>query len=1198
MKKNLLASFALFAFGFATLPSVLTDPAYLFERDTGGTYLGEVPEEYRGAKAKPMVKPTRDDIYEEQKNYSMSNLGDIESVWDDYTGKGVKIAVIDDGFSYTHEEYKRADGTSAILEESAYFYANSSYTSYGAKYYKNDPTCIDEAWNSDYREWDTHGTNTSTCAMAPMNNGGGVGIAPDADLLALKVDLSFIAMEAAMEYAIAQGVDVINMSLGAYGENFTDGFGDKQEGSSSVANYLEDVCKKAYNSGIIVVAAAGNEATNHASYPACNSHVIGVGALDQNSSDTLAPFTNYNKSTPQKEDNVDILAPGFVYTAGVDGTSSSYRYNSYIKTQGTSFSSPIVAGAAALWKEKNPDGTPDEFLTTLQTSAANVEIFENQKIDTTSFGGPGEVGPSNITCGILDVGALMDLEVPATGLNISKTNINLSIGGGKTSDEVYGLIVPSNSTNRSFLWSVDHPEIASISKTATTGTEKVTITAHQVGDATLTCTTEDGEFIATASIHVGTYTPVTGMKLVDAQNGTSASITLGDTLQLFASTIPENASNQDFIVDSDNPSIATVDNDYLVTAKAIGQTDIRALIYENDEYIETTYHVEVKMPDGIDLLTMDVYNPDTMEVSDGKAVTPDDVKGAMQMHGVQVPDVLRSVSSQNAYLRRGGIGLASGSKDGYLTLNFDSSYPILGVNLVGAIIDTSGAIDINGLTPTGSLNGQRAKLENCSEILSIMFDSPTSSVTFSAKGGRRAAIYKAEFLLPGSEVEVESLSLDQHALTIDPSIPSTATLKATLSPSNASGEIVWSSSDETIATVNNGVVTGLKAGQATITASVKDHLEIKDTCVVTVLDAPAYTGLRVEGLSSTYPFASTPSTDDIKVKVIDEDGTAKDITSNVVLPSIDTSTLGNHDYVVAYQNGGEILTAKTTYFVTLKGASIGEGSASGESRTSTTFTNASWSDANNQWTSGKAGNMYLNSGVQVTAGTSGANATSKDSFSNVTKVIVHYCTNDSKGAGSIAINVGSASKSLNVTNAGGTTSRDLTFDFDQASGNVKITVNCITNSIYVQGVEIVSSAQGAAYDATPLEAAKAYAAYFLASIKPSCDPTGQNSDLAVIKAAWSSLNEEYGYLPTMAKALLLASDDALIQEMVTLYSILLKYDLGEDFLDLASGVHGFHGNELAKTNEGTVLLICLLGFALLLSIFAVTLISKKKRYRA
>lgn len=1198
MKKNLLASFALFAFGFATLPSVLTDPAYLFERDTGGTYLGQVPEEYRGAKAKPMVKPTRDDIYEEQKNYSMSNLGDIESVWDDYAGKGVKIAVIDDGFSYTHEEYKRADGTSAILEESAYFYAASNYTSYGVKYYKNDPACIDEAWNSDYREWDTHGTNTSTCAMAPMNNGGGVGIAPDADLLALKVDLSFIAMEAAMEYAIAQGVDVINMSLGAYGENFTDGFGDKQEGSSSVANYLEDVCKKAYNSGIIVVAAAGNEATNHASYPACNSHVIGVGALDQNSSDTLAPFTNYNKSTPQKEDNVDILAPGFVYTAGVDGTSSSYRYNSYIKTQGTSFSSPIVAGAAALWKEKNPDGTPDEFLTALQTSAANVGIFENQKIDTTSFGGPGKVGPSNITCGILDVGALMDLEVPATGLNISKTNINLSIGGGKTSDEVYGLVVPSNSTNRSFLWSVDHPEIASISKTATTGTEKVTITAHQVGDATLACTTVDGEFIATASIHVGTYTPVTGMKLVDAKSGTSASIYLGDSLQLFASTIPENASNQDFIVDSDNPSIATVDNDYLVTAKAIGQTDIRALIYENDEYIETTYHVEVKTPDGIDVLTMDVYNPDTIDVSDGKAVTPDDVKNAMQMHGVQVPDVVTSVSSQNAYLRRGGIGLATSKANGSLTLTFDSSYPVLGVNVIGAIIDSNGAIDINGLTPTGSLNGQRAKLENCSEILSIMFDSPTSSVTFSAKGGRRAAIYKAEFLLPGNEVEVESLSLDQHALTIDPSISSTATLKATLSPSNASGEIVWSSSDETIATVNNGVVTGLKSGQATITASVKDHPEIKDTCVVTVLDAPAYTGLRVEGLASSYPYASIPSTEEIVVKAVDYNGNEKDVTSNLILPSIDTSTLGNHKYVVAYQNGSESLTAKATYFVTLKGASIGEGTGSGQSKTSTSFTNASWDDANHQWISGKDGYGYSNNGVQVTAGASGANATSKESFSDVSKVIVHYCTNKSSGAGSITIKVGTTSKSLDVTNAGGTTSRDLALDFDQASGNVKISVDCITNSIYILGIDIVSTAQGSSYDATPLEAAKAYADFFLDSIKPSCDPTGQNSDLSAMRAVWSTLQEEYGHLPSEAKALLLTSDDALIQEMVSLYSVLLKYDLGEDFLDLGTKIQGLRNKALAQTNEGMVLLLSLLGILVISSAMGFFLAQKRKRQRA
>ena len=196
-------------------------------------------------KASKYIVPS-DGEYSKQKTRSLgtSLIGNIESVWDSYTGKGTTIAVIDDGFDYKHPEYVRSDGTSAISKDSRYYYSNSQGTALYYKSYSSNPTCIAEDWEKvDANEyaWATHGTNTSTTAAAPLNDVGGVGIAPDADILALKIDMSFAAIEGAIDYAISQKVDVINMSLGAYAENFTDGWGDPQEGDSSVALYLEDV---------------------------------------------------------------------------------------------------------------------------------------------------------------------------------------------------------------------------------------------------------------------------------------------------------------------------------------------------------------------------------------------------------------------------------------------------------------------------------------------------------------------------------------------------------------------------------------------------------------------------------------------------------------------------------------------------------------------------------------------------------------------------------------------------------------------------------------------------------------------------------------------------------------------------------------------------------------------------------------------
>jgi len=132
--------------------------------------------------------------------------------------------------------------------------------------------------------------------------------------------------------------------------------------------------------------------------------------------------------------------------------------------------------------------------------------------------------------------------------------------------------------------------------------------------------------------------------------------------------------------------------------------------------------------------------------------------------------------------------------------------------------------------------------------------------------------------------------------------------------------------------------------------------------------------------------------------------------------------------------------------------------------TTYTFNSKSWgatsggSTAN--WTSGKDGNQLdANQGVQTTEKTSGANATSPISFTNVSQIVVTYSTNASKGAGSIAFQVGSnTAKSQNVTTTGGTTDRALTYTFSPVeTGNVKITVTCTKNSIYVKSVTVTTS---------------------------------------------------------------------------------------------------------------------------------------------
>ena len=128
------------------------------------------------------------------------------------------------------------------------------------------------------------------------------------------------------------------------------------------------------------------------------------------------------------------------------------------------------------------------------------------------------------------------------------------------------------------------------------------------------------------------------------------------------------------------------------------------------------------------------------------------------------------------------------------------------------------------------------------------------------------------------------------------------------------------------------------------------------------------------------------------------------------------------------------------------------------------FESKSWTatlDGNSaNWISGKDGNGYSNGGVQVTTGSTGANATSPIEFTNVSKIVVKYCTNNDAGKGTVTLKVGGSdfgSQSITAPSSGGTTEK--TFEITPKtplSGNVNISVSCTKNSIYIKGISITA----------------------------------------------------------------------------------------------------------------------------------------------
>lgn len=220
-----------------------------------------------------------------------------------------------------------------------------------------------------------HGTMVASVAAASTNNGQLIaGFNHNTKLMSLRVldgygftDTSLVT--AAVRYATSKGVSVINMSLAV-----TDC------SSPSTDSTLEAALADAKAAGITVVAAAGNEGAsspNNVCYPGSSPNVIGVGATDIN--DNLASFSNFGSQ-------LDVTAPGVnVY---VDNAPSNYLPNSsYSADSGTSFSTPYVAGLAALLKTTAPSATPDQIYNFITGQADKVPGMQGaDRTDSYGYG--------------------------------------------------------------------------------------------------------------------------------------------------------------------------------------------------------------------------------------------------------------------------------------------------------------------------------------------------------------------------------------------------------------------------------------------------------------------------------------------------------------------------------------------------------------------------------------------------------------------------------------------------------------------------------------------------------------------------------------------------------------------------------------------------------------------------------------------
>jgi subtilisin family serine protease len=267
-------------------------------------------------------KPPKEDPPPQNMPWGIDRI-EADAAWTETTGAGIKVAVMDTGIDLDHPDL--------------------------AGNIKGNVNLINARKNGN--DDNGHGTHVAGIIAAVNNDIGVVGVGPKIYLYGVKVldrnGSGYLSdLIEGLDWCISNGMDVVNMSLGASLDNQS----------------FHDVIAMAYAAGLIQVASAGNEGETGGAvlYPARYPETIAVSAVGQNADGSLyfAPFSSYGA-------DIDVTAPGV-------SINSTYKGGAYKILSGTSMAAPHVSGVTALTVSVFGVMSPDEMKAHLKSSAEDL----------------------------------------------------------------------------------------------------------------------------------------------------------------------------------------------------------------------------------------------------------------------------------------------------------------------------------------------------------------------------------------------------------------------------------------------------------------------------------------------------------------------------------------------------------------------------------------------------------------------------------------------------------------------------------------------------------------------------------------------------------------------------------------------------------------------------------------------------------
>ena len=564
-----------------------------------------------------------------------------------------------------------------------------------------------------------------------------------------------------------------------------------------------------------------------------NTFTLTATVTPEDAADKSVTWTSSNTEVASVDAEGQVSATGLGETTITATTANGISATCTIKVlpilvESLAISATTIEGNVGEQIELSVSATPDNATDkSVSWSSDNAEVASVSESGVVTL---NKRGTATITATATDgsgksATCAVTVNQPATSISVSESEVTIEKGSSAT---ITANVGPEDANDKSVAWTSSNTEVASVDAEGK-------VTAKGVGECDITATSHNG---LTASCHVKVFVNPAGITMSE----TSKEMHIGDTFTLTATVTPEEAADKSVTWTSSNTEVASVDAEGKVTANGLGETTITATTANGISAIST---VKV-LPILVESFTMSAT---TIEGNVGEQIT---------LSVTATPD---NVTSSSVSWSSDNAEVASVSESGVVTLNKRGTATITATATDGSGKSATCGVTVNQPATSISVSETEVTIEKGSSATitanvgpedandkSVAWTSTDESIASVDSEGKVTANGVGECDIVATShngltaschvkvvvtpILVESIELSQT--NVEAEQGTEVQLTATVYPENATNaEITWSSSDESIATVDGtGKITILATGTATITASATDGSEVTAVCEI------------------------------------------------------------------------------------------------------------------------------------------------------------------------------------------------------------------------------------------------------------------------------------------------------------------------------------------------------------------------------